>query len=361
MGSRRVTAGPPAGRWYNFPMRPFPYRWEPLVFPLLLLAAGMLLPVNALAMFEQTFLYFPEREIAVTPAAAGLPYEEVFFPAADGTPLHGWYIHGTRVDRSSCSSTATPATSPTGWRTSSPPPRTRGTGLHLRLSRLRPQRRGAGGGRDLRRRPRRPRLAAATGLEPARKTLFRAFPGSGGGGAARPGNAPGRPGAGDPLPLRRRYGPTITIPCFITLLGWALDARYDSAAKIGRLRLPLLIFQGDRDAIVPVDMARRLFARANEPKTFHLIPGAGHNDTLEYGDGDYWQAWRRFLEQMGPEQARPVDINPERPFSAISVLKKFDLSRGKTGQRKDAKLRTQAQRKSVKLFAPLRLSFPFAP
>ena len=42
-------------------------------------------------------------------------------------------------------------------------------------------------------------------------------------------------------------------------------------------------------------MARRLFKAAREPKTFHSIPGAGHNDTVERGGTAYWQAWREFL------------------------------------------------------------------
>ncbi|MBE0595888.1 MAG: alpha/beta fold hydrolase, partial [Desulfuromonadales bacterium] len=43
---------------------------------------------------EHQFLYFPTRTLVATPAAAGLPYEEVFFAAADGVRLHGWYLPG---------------------------------------------------------------------------------------------------------------------------------------------------------------------------------------------------------------------------------------------------------------------------
>ena len=72
------------------------------------------------------------------------------------------------------------------------------------------------------------------------------------------------------------------------------DARFN---KIGDIKVPLLMFQGDRDTIVPEKMARRLFARANPPKTFQPIPGAGHNDTLERGGEPYWSAWRRFIRE----------------------------------------------------------------
>ncbi|MBE0595887.1 MAG: alpha/beta hydrolase [Desulfuromonadales bacterium] len=93
---------------------------------------------------------------------------------------------------------------------------------------------------------------------------------------------------------RHHYGP------LYFLLGWALKARYDVEAKIGSLQTPLLIFQGDRDSIVPEPMARRLFGQAKEPKRFHLIRGAGHNDTLEHGGSAYWEEWRRFLAQNVP-------------------------------------------------------------
>ena len=279
-------------------MRPLPHRWETLYFPLLLLTAGIFLPVTALAMFEQTFLYFPEREITLTPATAGLSYEEVFFPAADGTRLHGWYLHGSpgrplvlffhgnagnishRVENLSLfhRELGVPVFifDYRGYGRSDGEPGEEGTYADARgaLAWLRQQ-----------------------GWEPARMVYF----GRSLGAAVAVQLALEAPPAGlvleSPFPSVAALG-RYHYSLLYHLLGWALDARYDSAAKIGRLRLPLLMFQGDRDGIVPPDMARRLFARANEPKTFHLIPGAGHNDTLEYGDGDYWEGWRRFLEQI---------------------------------------------------------------
>ena len=41
---------------------------------------------------EQRSLYYPEREILITPADFGLSYEEANFKTADGKLLHGWYI-----------------------------------------------------------------------------------------------------------------------------------------------------------------------------------------------------------------------------------------------------------------------------
>jgi uncharacterized protein len=44
---------------------------------------------------------------------------------------------------------------------------------------------------------------------------------------------------------------------------------------------PILIMQGDRDDLVPVEHADRLFKLAGEPKELVLVPGAGHRLRLE--------------------------------------------------------------------------------
>ncbi len=59
--------------------------------------------------------------------------------------------------------------------------------------------------------------------------------------------------------------------------------RFDSKAKIGRIGAPLLIVHGERDRVVPVDLARALFAAAIEPKEARFEAAAGHNDLYDFG------------------------------------------------------------------------------
>ena len=59
--------------------------------------------------------------------------------------------------------------------------------------------------------------------------------------------------------------------------------RFDSAAKIGKVRTPLLIVHGERDRTIPVRQARKLFKRAAEPKEAVFIPEADHADLVEFG------------------------------------------------------------------------------
>jgi fermentation-respiration switch protein FrsA (DUF1100 family) len=54
--------------------------------------------------------------------------------------------------------------------------------------------------------------------------------------------------------------------------------RFDSISKIGGLKMPLLMFHGELDRVVPVDSGRRLFAAAPEPKEAVYFPQVGHMD-----------------------------------------------------------------------------------
>ena len=47
---------------------------------------------------EKGIVFFPTRELEGSPEDFQLPYENVFFPAADGTRLHGWFVPATRPE-----------------------------------------------------------------------------------------------------------------------------------------------------------------------------------------------------------------------------------------------------------------------
>ena len=77
--------------------------------------------------------------------------------------------------------------------------------------------------------------------------------------------------------------------------------RFESSEKIGQVRSPLLFFHGDRDEVIPFELGRRLFERAPEPKTFEVIPGAGHNDTTQVGGNRYFARIARFLDDVAAD------------------------------------------------------------
>jgi fermentation-respiration switch protein FrsA (DUF1100 family) len=65
---------------------------------------------------------------------------------------------------------------------------------------------------------------------------------------------------------------------FLPVFDVLLRDRFDSLDQIRRVRCPLLVIAGDRDAIVPPAHSRRLYEAASDPTYFELIRGADHND-----------------------------------------------------------------------------------
>lgn len=73
-------------------------------------------------------------------------------------------------------------------------------------------------------------------------------------------------------------------------VNWLLTDRYDSILHIRDVHVPVFIVHGEADDIVPVEMGRRLFAVANEPKEIVTMPGTGHavHDDVTFGIINNW-------------------------------------------------------------------------
>ena len=59
--------------------------------------------------------------------------------------------------------------------------------------------------------------------------------------------------------------------------------RFDSLARIGDVKAPILVLHAERDRVVPVRFGRALFDAAPEPKELWLARKAGHEDLVRYG------------------------------------------------------------------------------
>jgi uncharacterized protein len=75
-----------------------------------------------------------------------------------------------------------------------------------------------------------------------------------------------------------------------------LRTSFDSESRIAEIEAPLLMLHGKNDDIVPIDMGRRVFAAAREPKEFNEVAGAGHNDV--YLAADYVATLRDFFSAL---------------------------------------------------------------
>ena len=251
---------------------------------------------------EKRFVFFPVAELLYTPSDAGLDYQDVSFQTSDGLALQGWFIPGDPVTQS-------PGDGPgltwlwfhgnggnighridelvmahhrtgdnififdyRGYGQSEGKPSEQGTYLDSRAA-----------VEYLRSRPDVDpenivylghSLGAAVAVElsltqpPKAMVLVSPF-----------------------TSVRDMARLTLPIPP----AGWLVRNHYDTISRIRMLSVPVLVLHGDLDETVPISQGRKLYQAANEPKSFQVLIGAGHNDTYEAAAEQYWGAIESFL------------------------------------------------------------------
>jgi len=75
--------------------------------------------------------------------------------------------------------------------------------------------------------------------------------------------------------------------------------RFESDRFIKNISMPLLVLHGDQDRVIPIELGRRLFDLAPEPKKFVSVPGGHHTDLYDYPIVDEMV---RFLDAHQPER-----------------------------------------------------------
>jgi fermentation-respiration switch protein FrsA (DUF1100 family) len=81
------------------------------------------------------------------------------------------------------------------------------------------------------------------------------------------------------------------------MFDWRPKVPYDNIGKIGQVKVPVMVVHGAHDEIIPVDMGRRVFGAAPEPKELYIIPNAHHNDTYDVGGPQYFARLKAFIER----------------------------------------------------------------
>lgn len=269
-----------------------------------ILAAGILLRV--LVPFALPWLlYFPQPlpEDRTRPAAWGIERaEEIFFEAADGIRLHGWwfpaegerrgaavYFHGNAGNLASRGDVARTLArlgldvllfDYRGYGASAGEPSE--VGLYADAA-------GAW------------KLVLERGASPGEVVLFGNSLGSAVAVmlAAREAEA-GRTGPAGlvlfgPMPDTRMVGRAL----YPFLPGWILSwnrHRYSAIQWIGIVEAPMLFARGERDEVVPREVSRRLYEAASEPKEWVDVPAAGHADV--FARPELWQAVERFVARV---------------------------------------------------------------
>jgi fermentation-respiration switch protein FrsA (DUF1100 family) len=245
---------------------------------------------------EKNIVFFPDPELVGTPADWGMPYEEVFFPAEDGVMLHGWWVpregaptllwyHGNggnishrlenmkflwdlagvqififdyreygrsagRISREGTYKDAAAA-----WR-------------YLTVTRKIPGTDIINFGRSLG-----TALATDMTVKEACRCLILESPFT------------------NSKEMARLFAPF--------MFDWRPKVPYDNLGKVGYVKVPVMVVHGDQDEIIPVDMGRRVYEAAPEPKELYIIPGAHHNDTYLVGGKTYFERLKNFIFGMG--------------------------------------------------------------
>jgi fermentation-respiration switch protein FrsA (DUF1100 family) len=76
---------------------------------------------------------------------------------------------------------------------------------------------------------------------------------------------------------------------------WVMRTRLDAASKIGKYEGPLLQTHAGSDSMIPIALGRKLFERANEPKTWITFEGMDHNDPHPV---EYDRELEKFLAEL---------------------------------------------------------------
>lgn len=85
-------------------------------------------------------------------------------------------------------------------------------------------------------------------------------------------------------------------------IGPLITQKFDSRRKVAHIGAPLLVAHGSEDAVIPPKLGAQLFAAAQHPKAWVLVPGANHHTTSAQG----LQAYRQALQRIMPAYAQAL-------------------------------------------------------
>jgi fermentation-respiration switch protein FrsA (DUF1100 family) len=265
----------------------------------LVLVALATVTVGCRESVEGRFIYYPSRTIAADPSSVGLAFRDVAFTATDGVKLHGWLIPG-RAPTTLLYSHGNAGNIADRLAVARLMADELGVGLFLY---------------DYRGYGRSEGVPSEVGLVSdalgARTALLRegvapenvVYFGRSLGAAVTVDLALAHPPRGVVI-----EAPFASVPAMANTVlpgaGYLFRTRWDTLAKVSRLRAPLLVLHGDADEVVPYAQGRAVFAAAPEPKTFFTIRGGRHYD-MDARWSDYWAAWRAFLGRPRAGQPGP--------------------------------------------------------
>ena len=247
--------------------------------------------------FERRGIYYPTKEIIITPADIGLEYEEVYFKTADGLQLHGWFIPDEKPRATVLFSHGNAGN----------------ISYRIEIIQMLKQLRlnvfifgyrgyGKSQGRPSEKGLYLDALAAyeylhkQRGITPEKIVLY----GRSIGANVAINLASKVPAAGliieagfsSAYDMGRRLFPYLPIK-------WIITIRYAAESDIKNVFSPKLIIHSRDDEIIPFELGKKLFAAAPEPKRFYQIQGS-HNEAIFLQKEEYALEIDSFLQTYLP-------------------------------------------------------------
>ena len=265
---------------------------------LLVSALLALVVLNGWMFLQQpAMIFFPHRELAATPAAWGMPYEDVSLTTADGTELHGWYIPRPGAERvllflhGNAGNISHRGDSVAIFRR-----------LDLNVFIFDYRGYGRSGG-----------TPTETGLYQDAAAAWRYLVGtrgvpadnivifgrSLGGAVAAQLAAQVQPAAlilESSLSSARDFAQAV-----FPLLSRVVVVRYDfdTVARLAQVRCPVLVLHSPADEIMPYHLGEKVYRSAHEPKRFVALRG-DHNNGFLQSQPQYEQALGEFIASLAP-------------------------------------------------------------
>jgi fermentation-respiration switch protein FrsA (DUF1100 family) len=272
---------------------------------------GFATMILLMALFERSLIFFPTRYpdgLWDTEAAArgsGCAIDDHFFTASDGVRLHGWWCRqtGARADQPMLLffhgnagnlshraellielATRTPASvfvvGYRGYGRSEGQPSENGLYLDARAAWK--------------------HLTDAMGIGADRVIIF----GKSLGGGVAVDLAMEAPAAGLIVESSFTSIPDMAGAHYPFVPKFLVRTQMNSAVKIPYVSMPKLFIHSREDRVVPYRLGRELYEAAPEPKRFHEVVGAGHNETWLVGGTAYFQALSEFVGEAsaGPKE-----------------------------------------------------------
>lgn len=256
-----------------------------------------------MALFERSLIFFPTRypdgmwDTDVAARGSGCAIDDHFFSAADGTRLHGWwcrrldagpgdpvllFFHGNagnlshRADLLIELATRTPASvfivGYRGYGRSEGRPKETGLYLDARAAWQ--------------------YLTGERGVAADRIVIF----GKSLGGGVAVDLAMEAPAAGLIVESSFTSIPDMAGAHYPFVPRFLIRTQMNSVVKVAFIKMPKLFIHSKDDRVVPYRLGRELFDAASEPKRFHEVVGAGHNETWLIGGVAYFEALSEFID-----------------------------------------------------------------